>query len=99
MSNKILSFLELCYSMVAHICSSHGNRLVGFPCLLPRGLTKEREDPVSDAFQQLGTVFRDPDIELHGMELPCRLVCQKHLGSLTGRQERGRKGGKDGGKE
>ena len=92
--------MELCRSMVAHICSSHGNRLVGFPCLLPRVLTKEREDPVLDAFQQPGTVFRDPDIKLHGMELPCRLVCQKHLGSQRGRrEERGREGKKDGGKK
>ena len=85
--------------MFTHICSSHGNSLAGFPCLVPRVLTQEREDPVSDAFQQLGTVFRHPDVKLHGVELPCRLVCQKHLGRVRGRQEGGREGEKDGGKE
>ena len=85
--------------MFTHICSSHGNSLAGFSCLLPRVLTQEREDPVSDAFQQLGTVFRDPDIKLHGVELPCRLVCQMHLEGEAGGGKGGRGGWRKGVRE
>ena len=47
---------------------------------------------MSDTFQQLGTVFRNPDVKLHSVKLPCRLVCQKHL-EVRGGGRRG-KGGK-----